>query len=219
MVTTNRLTKNRRPMIPAGDLPCVWMTAGVISFRLCDRDFDCSRCPLDHALRNTEGAEVAEERSVPPDLFYCPRHCWVRVLPGGVLEVGLTELAAALVEDFIALSSPVPGERIERGRPAVTVKTPFGSVSVLAPFTGLVTESNRGALPGDWLYRAVPDEPATALTSLLSGTEARDWAERQAARVRDLLAFAGTETLDEMPRESARRVLELLFGTSGDPRE
>lgn len=30
---------------------CVWMEAGVIRFWLCNRDFDCERCPLDAALR------------------------------------------------------------------------------------------------------------------------------------------------------------------------
>lgn len=30
---------------------CVWMEAGVISFWLCKRAFDCEHCPLDAALR------------------------------------------------------------------------------------------------------------------------------------------------------------------------
>lgn len=30
---------------------CVWMEAGVISFWLCNREYDCEHCPLDAALR------------------------------------------------------------------------------------------------------------------------------------------------------------------------
>ncbi len=30
---------------------CVWMLAGVLSYRLCNRAFECDRCPLDRALR------------------------------------------------------------------------------------------------------------------------------------------------------------------------
>jgi len=37
-----------------GPARCVWMTAGVVSYRLCNRAFDCDHCPLDRALR--EGA-------------------------------------------------------------------------------------------------------------------------------------------------------------------
>jgi len=29
---------------------CVWMDAGVVNYKLCDRAFDCDRCPLDQAL-------------------------------------------------------------------------------------------------------------------------------------------------------------------------
>ncbi len=33
------------------ELPCIWMLAGVLSYRLCDRNYDCERCELFHALR------------------------------------------------------------------------------------------------------------------------------------------------------------------------
>ena len=29
---------------------CVWMDAGVVNYKLCDRAYDCERCPLDQAL-------------------------------------------------------------------------------------------------------------------------------------------------------------------------
>ena len=40
-----------RPQISSPAEPCLWMAAGVINYRLCDRQFDCDRCPLDAALR------------------------------------------------------------------------------------------------------------------------------------------------------------------------
>lgn len=46
---------NARPRVPLGGLRgehCVWMRAGVVTYKLCDRDFDCEHCPLDAALRN-----------------------------------------------------------------------------------------------------------------------------------------------------------------------
>lgn len=41
---------------------CVWMDAGVLTFKLCDRDFDCEHCPLDAALHGTSPAPSARER-------------------------------------------------------------------------------------------------------------------------------------------------------------
>lgn len=36
------------PQPPA--IRCVWMDAGVVNYKLCDRGYDCERCPLDQAL-------------------------------------------------------------------------------------------------------------------------------------------------------------------------
>lgn len=32
---------------------CIWMKAGVISFRKCDNDYDCATCPFDRAMRRS----------------------------------------------------------------------------------------------------------------------------------------------------------------------
>ncbi len=32
---------------------CVWMKAGVVSFRKCDNDYDCTTCPFDSAMRRS----------------------------------------------------------------------------------------------------------------------------------------------------------------------
>lgn len=42
--------------------PCVWVQAGVLSYRPCHRDFDCESCELFHALRGpVEGRETSGE--------------------------------------------------------------------------------------------------------------------------------------------------------------
>ncbi len=39
-------------LIPEKELKCVWMTAGMLSYKLCKYDFRCEKCPLDWELRN-----------------------------------------------------------------------------------------------------------------------------------------------------------------------
>ena len=45
---------------------CIWMKAKVVSFRLCDNDYDCYNCPFDRGMRKAMGlestAEVHEEQ-------------------------------------------------------------------------------------------------------------------------------------------------------------
>ncbi len=44
--------KNYYPLIPKEDLKCVWMTAGLLTYKLCKYDLQCEKCPLDWELRN-----------------------------------------------------------------------------------------------------------------------------------------------------------------------
>jgi hypothetical protein len=32
---------------------CVWMASGVVTYRLCDLEFNCEVCPFDRAIRDS----------------------------------------------------------------------------------------------------------------------------------------------------------------------
>ena len=50
--TRKNLEATYAHVVPDGETPCVWMTAGVLTCWLCDRDLECQACPLDAALRH-----------------------------------------------------------------------------------------------------------------------------------------------------------------------
>jgi glycine cleavage system H lipoate-binding protein len=73
-------------IVPPEEAPCVWMTAGILSYQLCERGFDCDRCPLDAALRMhfpsrrpaaADAPPEPERRALPPDRLYSRGHCWL----------------------------------------------------------------------------------------------------------------------------------------------
>jgi glycine cleavage system H lipoate-binding protein len=39
-------------IVPPGKKKCVWMEAGVVSYKLCDHNFDCSTCVYDHGMHD-----------------------------------------------------------------------------------------------------------------------------------------------------------------------
>jgi glycine cleavage system H protein len=39
-------------VVPKKEIKCVWMTAGLLTYKLCKYDLQCERCPLDWELRN-----------------------------------------------------------------------------------------------------------------------------------------------------------------------
>ncbi|UCF40359.1 MAG: hypothetical protein JSW43_11585 [Gemmatimonadota bacterium] len=49
------------------ELPCIWVQAGVLSYRLCDRNYDCEQCELFHALRGHGSGAVAANEYLPAD--------------------------------------------------------------------------------------------------------------------------------------------------------
>lgn len=42
------------PLIPEEERKCLWMTTGFISYKLCDRNYQCETCPFDQAIKNEE---------------------------------------------------------------------------------------------------------------------------------------------------------------------
>jgi len=52
--------KRKGRLIPDGELKCVWMTAGVVSFKLCNHGYDCDICPFDLAMRKQHEFQAEE---------------------------------------------------------------------------------------------------------------------------------------------------------------
>lgn len=68
-------TKKNKAMkiIPPGKKKCVWMEAGVVSYKLCDNNFDCSTCVYDQAMEVKAARSREAAANVPvaalPDKF------------------------------------------------------------------------------------------------------------------------------------------------------
>jgi len=45
------------------DRECIWVKAGVISYRTCTRDFRCFKCELDQSMIDHDFMPVADESS------------------------------------------------------------------------------------------------------------------------------------------------------------
>jgi glycine cleavage system H lipoate-binding protein len=134
--------------------PCVWMCAGLISYRLCDRGFDCESCPLDAALRGHMEAATAgpahldrrvAEGFFPGDRLYSPGHLWVQALSHAdarVWRVGLDAFATALIGCATGVRSTVRGETVHRGDRVCDVDLGFGTIGLASPVSGRFLRAN-----------------------------------------------------------------------------
>ena len=129
--------------------PCVWMSAGLLAFHLCDRHYDCDSCPLDASLRRVDlmrRTRVDQDRSPTAgnagpmwefrnDRLYGPGRCWVQRRESRRLRYGLDAFAASLLEPLQGIIFPAPGTRLKRngilcwlraGKRPIPLRSPVG---------------------------------------------------------------------------------------------
>jgi glycine cleavage system H protein len=138
-------------MIPEGESRCVWMGAGIVSYQLCDRSFDCDHCPLDAALRqhfsaakdNPASAGVAAAAGrLPDDLRYTASHFWLRSLGPSFYRVGIEQSLANALLIPRAIILPDAGEQIRKATPFLWFVLENTTLPVQAMFDGLVLHRN-----------------------------------------------------------------------------
>jgi glycine cleavage system H lipoate-binding protein len=131
---------------------CVWMNAGLLSYKLCNRGFDCEHCLLDAALREDAPAAGTRPDSrstwppglVPDDRLYSPGHTWLQALPGAprVWRLGLDAFAAAIIGAATEIRWADPAPLLHPGDPACQIDVGIGDVSLEAPFPCRVIRTN-----------------------------------------------------------------------------
>lgn len=142
-------------LVPPEEQRCVWMTAGVVSYQLCDRKFDCDNCPLDAAIRKnrpvpgrhqdksvTSAPRSAAGEDLREGYLYCTRHCWVRRRAETLVRVGIEPgLAAALLSPK-SIAFPSVGEYVNKEQVCLWVITTGGTFPITAPLNGRVWAVN-----------------------------------------------------------------------------
>jgi glycine cleavage system H lipoate-binding protein len=152
-------TERERP-----ELPCVWVGAGVLSYRPCDRDFECEACPLYLALRGGEaggaavggvapaartGGDDAVGRYLAALGSGCPLHLdrpcspdglWIEGGPAGELRLGLDEFTSRLLQPVDDVMLPRVGVWLRRGAPCAWISRGRLAISLRCPVAGEVME-------------------------------------------------------------------------------
>lgn len=129
---------------------CIWMSAGLVRYKLCDREFDCEHCPLDAALRGEPGwqgsdhphaDEARRALTFPEDRRYSPGHLWVQER-GEACCVGLDAVATALVGIPHRLKWSDGTGAVRAGDAVLSLDLPYGSLPLAAPVGGRALRRN-----------------------------------------------------------------------------
>ena len=131
-------------------LRCVWMTAGLLAYQLCDRQFDCDHCPLDKAMRMSFSPKRNKDRSPrhgkreqsKKEYLFSKNHCWVRVIDNDIVRVGLEPQFASTLVSSKAIAFPAIGENIELNQFCAWIILEGGSIPIRSPLQGKVCMTN-----------------------------------------------------------------------------
>lgn len=82
--------------------------------------------------------------NVPPDLQYTKTHEWVRTLPDGTVEIGITDHAQHALGDLVFVEVPESGRAVVLGEPCAVVESVKAASDVYSPIAGTVTSGNPG---------------------------------------------------------------------------
>src|SRR5579863_1828063 len=80
--------------------------------------------------------------NVPSDLQYTKTHEWVRALPDGTVEIGITDHAQHALGDLVFVEVPEAGRTVTLGEACAVVESVKAASDVYSPIAGEVTLGN-----------------------------------------------------------------------------
>jgi glycine cleavage system H protein len=81
--------------------------------------------------------------NIPEDLYYWPeKHVWASPGDGGIVTVGVTDVAQSLAKKIISALPKPTGRPAKRGRSLGTIESGKWVGPVTSPVTGEITETN-----------------------------------------------------------------------------
>jgi len=193
------------PLIPADENKCVWMKTGLVSYKLCDRNYQCETCPFERAIKNggnnniSESSEREEEGSSFDDpssqldngsFLFHPDHCWVKVETHEKVRIGLDAVITMLLSNVQLVILPAEGSFTGAGECFAHIIQGDYVLPLISPVSGVIIEANYrlknnpGLLTSDsqgkgWLVTIKPDNLENDFKKLFFGRKALRWRHRE----------------------------------------
>jgi glycine cleavage system H protein len=109
--------------------------------------------------------------NVPADLHYARTHEWLRTLPDGTVEVGISDHAQHALGDLVFVEVPETGRELQAGDACAVVESVKAASDVYSPVAGTVVAVNaqlsgapelvnQDPYGAGWILRVKPSGPA-----------------------------------------------------------
>ena len=174
-----------RANISGTDPRCVWMSAGIINYKLCDRDFQCEDCEFNKAMQgmlphsgidkpflNEEKTKrddattrlinrylysLFSDCTINLDRFYHPSHFWFIAESENILKMGIDKTLLKIIEPIEKIILPDVGESIRQNQLIARIVRNGKTLPLYSPIEGKVIEINDLFLHGN-IKQALDDD-------------------------------------------------------------
>ncbi|HYW79572.1 MAG TPA: hypothetical protein VE890_08345 [Thermoguttaceae bacterium] len=192
------------------------MSAGLLTYKLCDHDFDCDSCPLDAALRGSlpEGPRREplltpgrDAPSFPEDRYYTAGHTWIQGVEGRgnrLLRCGIDAFSAAVIGRCRQVGWEVSEQTLTRGATMCQIDIDLGVLPLGTPIRGVVVAGNIALLSTPDLLITAPYEDGWIV----------EFRAKDPSELEQLLTFEVARTNAQKDLQSFRRRVanQLLSG-------
>lgn len=136
-------------------MKCVWMTSGIISYKLCSLDFMCEDCVFDRVMHNAAGSNDMDGPLTPDvltsgpssnrldgSLFYHKNHCWVKVVNPYEVVIGINGILAKLMYGIKTVVLPRVGDPVIKNQVFAHIMLEKHIFPLIMPVNGEITAIN-----------------------------------------------------------------------------
>jgi glycine cleavage system H protein len=214
-------------MMPDTDgMKCVWMTSGIISYKLCSLDFMCEECAFDSVMHDstaTDRQQKGMNRAQTPDvsssgpspdhldgsLFYHKNHCWIKVVNQHEVVIGINGILAQLMCGIRTVVLPKIGDPVIKNHVFAHLMLENHIFPLIMPVNGEITAINTNLekqpdlLRTDcsdkgWLVTIKADNLEKELRTLPFGSKATEWYRAKERSVNEAIYTAYTANRDHI---------------------
>lgn len=186
---------------------CRHTLSGRLLNKVCNRGYDCVRCPYDQMLEDTDLVHPydspqtmnASGFNLGKDHYYHFGHTWARVEYGGRVRVGMDDFALRLLGTQDEIQLPRLGTRVEQNQHQANLFRDENQAETLSPITGVVVAVNHSLTGHEdkantepygqgWFMVVQPTSLRKNLKNLLFGEESMAWMDDEAGRLSAMVA-------------------------------
>ena len=136
---------------------------------------------------------------IPQGLVFDKGHMWAFMEKNGSVRIGLDDFIGNVTGSFNKVKMKSVGEKIQKGKPAVSVIQNGKLLSINAPLSGVVSAVNENLsdksdlltsspYTNGWIYTLAPTNWFEDLKNLMSTNTYRTWLKDEFIRLKDFVA-------------------------------